>query len=223
MNKKQDMNLKVYILLSFTVVLTTMNTYGQSDPKVIVPNFNDTYCKYVLKLETGQTDIDYQDFRYSFIKSEQFRIASSQSLKLDSLENEMYTQIDNSNYQEVVKITKQMLSIDYTNMTAHKILRQTYSIINDTINATKYKAIQFGLLQSIVENGDGQTCSTAWPVIQISEEYFILEMLDAELIQQSVDADGGICDKMEVLIDDEKRTYYFEITKVFEGKENLKN
>ena len=39
-----------------------------------------------------------------------------------------------------------MLSIDYTSMIAHKILRQTYNIIGDTLNAKKYKTIQFGLL-----------------------------------------------------------------------------
>ena len=133
----------------------------------------------------------------------------------------MYNQMSEENFDSILIITKKMLSIDYTNMTAHKVLRQTYNIIGDTINEKKYKEIQFGLLKSIVNNGDGKSCSTAWPVIQISEEYFILEMLDAKLSKQSLYNHGGLCDKMEVDINGEKKTYFFEVTKVFEGRKNI--
>ena len=72
-------------------------------------------------------------------------------------------------------------------------------------------------MYSIVTKGDGKTCETAWPVIQISEEYFILEMVGAEIEKQSIDHEGRICDKMEVKVDDKKDIYYFEVSKVFEG------
>lgn len=213
--------MKKSILIFLTITLTTFCSYGQTKNDVVIPTFEDKYCKYIKQLEDGQTDIDYQDFRFSFIESEQFKIAKIKSSELDSLKKEMYTQMDNSNYQEIIKITKQMLSIDYTSMTAHKILRQTYKIVGDTINAAKYKTIQFGLLNSIVKKGDGQTCSTAWPVIQISEEYFILEMVGAKLQKQSIDNEGGLCDKMEVKVDGKKKIYYFETSKVFLGYKKL--
>jgi len=114
-----------------------------------------------------------------------------------------------------------MLSIDYTSMLAHKILRQTYKMIGDSINSAKYKAIQFGLLNSIVKKGDGKSCETAWPVIQITEEYFILSMIGATLQKQSIVNDGGICDKMDVKEDGNLKTYYFETSKVFAGYKNL--
>jgi len=209
--------MKKSTLLILTFILTSICSFGQTTPQVIIPNFNDKFCDYIKKLEAGQTDIDYQDFRFSFIESEQFKIANKKSTEYDSLKKEMYVQMDKSNYQEIIKITKQMLSIDYTSMIAHKILRQTYKIAADTINAAKYKTIQFGLLNSIVKKGDGKTCETAWPVIQIEEEYFILEMVGAKLKKQSIDNDGGLCDKMEVKVDGKKKTYYFETSKVFEG------
>lgn len=210
------------IILLLTIVLTTsICSLGQTIPQVIIPAFNDKFSGYVKKLEAGQTDIDYQDFRFSFIESEQFKVANVKSTELDSLKKEMYLQMNKSNYQELIKVTKQILSIDYTSMIAHKILRQTYKIVGDTINAAKYKTIQFGLLNSIVKNGDGKTCSTAWPVIQIEEEYFILEMIEAKLIQQSINNDGGLCDKMDVKVDGKKKTYYFETRKIFEGYKKL--
>lgn len=212
---------KSTLLLLIFLLTATISSFGQTVPQVVVPNFTDKYCDYVKKLEAGLTDIDYQDFRFSFIESEQFKIASKKSSEFDSLKREMYVQMDKSNYQEIVKITKLMLSIDYTSMIAHKILSQTYKIIGDTINEAKYKTIRFGLLKSIVKNGDGQSCSTAWSVIQISEEYYILEMVGAKLQKQSVDKDGGLCDKMEVKIDGNNMIYYFETSKVFEGYKKL--
>ncbi len=213
--------MKKSTLLFLAIISTAIGSFGQAIPEVVIPNFNDTYSDYVKKLEAGKTDIDYQAFRFSFIESEQFKIASKKSFKFDSLKSEMYAQMATSNYPVVINITKQMLSIDYTSMIAHKILRQTYKAAGDTINALKYKTIQFGLLNSIVKNGDGKTCATAWSVIQIEEEYFILEMVGAKLQKQSIDNKGGLCDKMEVKVDGKKRVYYFETTKVFEGYKKL--
>ena len=189
---------------------------------MIAPTFNDTYSRFVKQLEAGNTAINYREFRESFIESEQFKIASNKRHEIDSLKKEMYVQMNASNYPEIIKITKAMLSIDYTSMLAHKILRQTYKIVGDTLNAKKYKAIQFGLLYSITDSGNGKTCATAWPVVQIDEEYFMLQMLGAKLLKQSIDNSGGLCDKMDVKMEDGgEKTYYFETSKVFEGYKKL--
>ena len=209
-------------LFIFTFLLTAFLSFGQTSTQVSIPTFNDKYSKFVKQLESGQTDINYKDFRESFIESEQFKIASKKSTASDSLKKEMHSLMNKKDYQGIIKVTKEMLSIDYTSMTAHKILRQTYKIVGDTINASKYKTIQFGLLNSIVKNGDGKTCLTAWPVIQIDEEYFILQMLGAVSQKQSIDNTGGLCDKMEVKTEEgDKKTYYFETSKVFEGYKKL--
>jgi hypothetical protein len=208
-------------ILLFVCFLLNLLAFGQSSSEIIIPTFQDKYSESVKKLEAGETDINYQNFRYSFIESQQFIVANGKSKEMDSLKKEMFIQMKNSNSSEIISITKQILSIDYTDMMAHKILRQTYKIIGDTVNAAKYKTIQFGLLNSIVKNGDGNTCATAWPVIQVTEEYFILQMVGAELQKQTTDSDGGLCDMMQVKIDGKKKTYYFEITKVFQGYKKL--
>ena len=201
------------ILTTLVTSLTFIKIYGQEPSQIIVPNHNDKYSEYVQMLENGDTDIDYQDFRFSFLKSEQFLIASN----LYNLTTQMYAEVDKSNYAEIISITQQMLSMDYTNMLAHKILSQTYSSLGDTLNAQKYKTIQFGLMRSILNLGDGKTCATAWTVIQISEVYFILDMLDAKVKQQSLYNKGGFCDKIDAVLEGKKKTYYFEVSKVIEG------
>ena len=119
-------------LILLTFILTSFYSFGQTTPEVIVPKFNDKYSNIVKQLEAGKTDINYTEFRESFIESEQFKIASKEKKEFDSLKEEMYSQMNKSNSQEIIRITKAMLSIDYTSMLAHKIMRQTFKIIGDT-------------------------------------------------------------------------------------------
>jgi hypothetical protein len=200
------------------VLVLSHPTRGENRSSVAVPGYHDKYSKLVKQLEAGQTNINYTEFRESFLESEQFKAASKQKPDLSTLRTEMYELMQKSEYAELIEVTQRMLSIDYTDMEAHKILRQTYKNLGDTANSKKHHDIEFGLLNSIIKKGDGKTCQTAWPVIQVNEEYFILQVvLGAKLQKQSLDSAGGLCDKMEVQTDGGNKTYYFEISKVFKG------
>jgi hypothetical protein len=206
------------LLLCFFVLLTLCHhAFAESDPPVTVPRYDDTYSRFVKQLEAGKTDIDYTEFRHSFLESEQFKAIANQKPDLASLRTRMRELMKDSKYAEIVAVTKQMLTLDYTDIGAHKILQQTYKILGDSAQSKKYHDIEFGLLNSIVKKGDGKSCQTGWPVIQVEEEYFILAMLGAKVQKQSIDRTGGVCDRMEVETPEGKRTYYFKISKVLEG------
>jgi hypothetical protein len=213
------MTKKSFFYLTSLLLLPTLFTFGQ-DPKIERPNYNDKYSEYVKQLEDGKTDIDFADFRNSFLESEQF---SKKSTNYNNLKKKVYTEIQNKNYKEIVRLTKSMLSLDYTSMFAHKYLQQTYKILGDTINSNKYHDIEFGLLYSITKSGDGKTCETGWHVTQIEEEYFILNMIGANLQSQSISSGGqNMCDKMVVKTEDgETKTYFFEANKVFEMEKKM--
>jgi hypothetical protein len=189
------------------------------DGKIAIPSFDDKYSKYVAQLEGGDLDIDYTDFRHSFLESTQY---GKKGEDYDKLKKKVYEAINNKKYEKVIDLCKGMLSIDYTSMFAHKYLQQSAKILGDTLQQKKYHDIEFGLLNSIVKSGDGRTCETGWHVTQIEEEYFILQMVGAELRSQSV-AQGGknACDKMVVKTEKGEVTYYFEANKVFEMERKL--
>jgi uncharacterized protein DUF4919 len=204
-----------YTILAFTFLLSVPLSFGQSSTEVKVPSFGDKYSQFVKQLESGQTSINYKEFRESFIESEQFKEAAKKSKEYDDLKEELYSLVKNNSYQKIIPLAKQMLSLDYTSMIAHTMLSQAYKNLGNNSNAEKYKTIQLGLINSIIKNGDGKTCETSWPVIKIEEEYFILQVLGASLLKQST---NGTCDKMYVKTqEDERNTIYFEISKVFEG------
>jgi hypothetical protein len=198
-------------------LVSSPQAYCENTAAVAIPRYDDTYCKLVKKLEAGDTNIDYAAFRESLLGSRQFQVIGEQQSTLDALRKDMHELMKESKYSDIIVVAKKMLSIDYTDMEAHKILQQTYKILKDDSNRDKYHAIEFGLLNSIVKRGDGKTCATAWPVIQVTEEYFILQMIGAKVLQQGIDNTGGMCDKMEVQTEQGKKVYYFEITKIFKG------
>jgi hypothetical protein len=209
---------KIYTL-TLILILQSILVLGQ-DANVVMPEYKDKYSDFVKQLENGKTDIDYTDFRNSFLESKQF---SKKSTNYDGLKKQVYSAIEKENYQQIIMLTKAMLSIDYTSMFAHKYLQQTYKILGDTLNKNKYHDIEFGLLYSITKSGDGKTCETGWHVTQIEEEYFILNMVGADLQSQSIsNGEHNTCDKMIVQTEeDETKTYYFEANKIFEMERKM--
>jgi hypothetical protein len=211
-------NLCKAVISCFAMLMFAQSALAADTNGVVVPPYHDDYSAYVKRLEAGETNLNYTDFRESFLESEQFKVAGGQVTELQTLRKEMHELMRNKKYAEIIDITRKMLTIDYTDMEAHKILQQTYKILGDMQNSKKYHDTELGLLNSIIKNGDGKTCETGWPVIQINEEYFILRMLGARLERQSIDHTGGLCDKMEVQTDKgETVVYYFDISRVFEG------
>lgn len=214
-------NLKGTVLFCVAAFAICHPVGAQTSSAVIVPPYKDKYSVTVKKLEAGETKINYREFRESFLESEQFKVVGIANSDLGALRKQMHDLMNQAKYPEIIDVAKKMLSIDYTDMEAHKILQQTYKIRGDETNRNKYHDIEFGLLNSIVKNGDGKTCRTAWPVVQVTEEYFILQMIGAKLLQQSIDNSGGLCDKMDVQTKEGNRTFYFDVTKVFEGYKKM--
>lgn len=211
------MNTAKFVLYCCAVAALGHRALAESEAKIAIPEYGDKYSKFVKQLEAGETEIDYTEFRHSFLESEQFKVIGNQKPDLTTLRSTLHELMKKSNYSEIIEVTKKMLSLDYTDMGAHKILQQTYKILGDTAKAKKHHDIEFGLLNSIVKKGDGKTCGTGWPVIQVEEEYFILAMLNAKVRKQAIDNTGGVCDRMEVETPEGNTTYYFEVSKVFDG------
>ena len=210
------------LFITVTFFVFSQLCQAQDTGEIILPAWNDKYSEFVRQLEAGNTKIDYKEFRYSFLESKQFQIKAEKKTQYDSLKMAMFAEANAAHYSEVIRLSKAMLSIDYTSQVAHKYLQQTYKIIGDIAKRNKYHDIEFGLIYSISLSGNAKTCATSWEVIQVEEEYFTLAMIGAKLKKQSIDKSGTkICDKMEVVNEDGKdEVYYFDITKLFQKEQN---
>lgn len=68
----------------------------------------------------------------------------------------------------------------------------------------------YGLMRSITAKGDGKTAKSAWKVISVAEEYALLNELDAQVLEQSLE---GACDRLLAKMPDgAEREFYFDVS-----------
>lgn len=197
------MNFKLLVLFT----LMQAKVFCQTTP-IVVPPFKDDYSKVVSMLEQGRTDIDYKVFRESLLKSNQYDLIKKGKRIMDSLSYFIFKAVDEGDHNTVITVANSILSIDYTNMIVHKMLYEAYKSKGDSLNAKKYATIQTGLLNSILKQGNGNSCATAWPVVQVTEEGFILEMSGGEIIDMKIDPDN-LCDTFTLNLNGIKKKYFF--------------
>jgi hypothetical protein len=197
------MNFKLLVLF----VLMQAKVFCQNSP-IAAPAFEDEYSKVVFMLEQGKTDIDYKVFRESVLKSNQYNVIIKGKRIMDSLSYFIFKADDEADYDTVINVANSILSIDYTNITVHRMLYQAYKSKGDSLNAKKHATIQTGLLNSILKHGNGNSCATAWPVVQVTEEGYILKMLGGEIIDMGIDTDN-LCDTFTLNLNGIKKDYFF--------------
>ena len=105
--------------LLFWLVVFALSQTALPQDTVAIPRYGDKYSKFVRQLEAGETNVNYREFRDSFLESEQFKVAGNQTPDLDALRKTMHELMKKAKYAEDVDVANKMLSIDYTYMCEH--------------------------------------------------------------------------------------------------------
>ena len=197
-------NMRLIFLLLVLFSLTSV--------KAQHPDSIPEYADFVAELNSGNFDIDYREFRISYLYSEEFTEKSGSDYA--ELLQDFYKYIRKEKPQKAIDACQKMLKIDYTSMVAHKHIELMAKVIGDTALYNKHHHIEFELFKSIVHTGDGKTCESSWEVTQVEEEYFVLRVIGAEQIEQSL---VGMCDQMDFIRDGKRETLYFGLQYVFES------
>jgi hypothetical protein len=194
--------------ITLIFILPCLISCSQNNSTNSSPRPKDLYLEYVKKLDSGITDINYVEFRRSLIQSPQFKKVKSSQTQMDSLGGLMLLAAKDSNLKEVIVFSKQILDIDYTNLMAHKMLRQSYEYLGDTINQYKHLKIGVGLLNSILKSGDGKSCNSAWLIVQTTEEGFVIEMIGGQIVNFEKNKNPN-CEKFTINNEGKIEEYYF--------------
>lgn len=99
--------------------------------------------------------------------------------------------LDENNMQGAIEAINRILETRYLDRHVHATAAFVYEKIGDEARSTYHRKFAEGLLESIRQSGDGLSYETAFIVIDVREEYLVLGVLDAELIQQSLTEHGG--------------------------------
>ncbi|MDB5431659.1 MAG: hypothetical protein JWP35_2775 [Caulobacter sp.] len=180
----------------------------------VAPHDNDDFSRLVAQAEADDPATDFRALRFAWLTSAAKKRGGDTLALTQKLAGAVRARKD----AEVAAIARQIIAIDYTDMRAHKYLRQACAILKDQVCADHEHFVEFGLLKSIVGVGrDGRSLATAWEVISIPEEYFIVEMAGLRSSQQALVFDNDKpYDVLTVTTEDGKTmSVYFDIAAFF--------
>lgn len=182
-------------------------------PAMRAPTDRGKYDELVAKAEAGD-DVDFLELRLAYLKSAAFQSAMQRRDEVHELRRKMFAAMQaGGNPQAVLDVAQQTLAIVWIDLEAQKARRQACHLLKDEECAARGRRIELGLLKSITESGDGKTCKSAWTVISVDEEYFILHMAGMKLERQALTrGDGGACDAMHTVDEaGEEHTFFFDV------------
>ncbi len=118
--------------------------------------------------------------------------------------------VKNKDYPKAIELSKPWLAKVPVDAEVHYLRAHLLKRAGDIAGSMHHFHCYYGLLSSITATGDGKTLKTAYKVISVSEEYYLLSDIEAELIDQALETP---CDRMHVkLADGTETTLYFDVS-----------
>ena len=171
------------------------------------------YEELVAKLKQGDTSIDFKKLRLAFTETKEFSpYGGSESREL------MNDALAKKDFKEALKLANERLKNYYVDIDAHFTAMIANLELKREKEAGFHRNVVRGLLDSILDGADGKTAKTAYFVISIREEYFVMSYNGYRVAGQALKMlDGHTYDVLSGTNPDTKETaeVYFNIDKVF--------
>jgi hypothetical protein len=146
-----------------------------------------------------------------------FAYADSTSPKPDTNANKktMTKALNDKDYAAAIKNADTVLASNYADMDAHFVEYVAHKELKESEATELHKFVLQGLLDSIMDSGDGKTEETAYVVIDVHEEYVVLRVMGVGLPKsQSYAHKNGHAFDAIVYVDPQtkdQKTIYFNL------------
>jgi hypothetical protein len=160
----------------------TLAFLGQDAPKP-----PSEYGALLAKVKGGDLSIDFQKLRFSYMESPEYKKAKDTSGE-DRL---MWKAFNADDYKEAIKNADAVLASEFVNLDAHFVASASYDKLGDAKQSDFHRAVFVGLIKSITDLGDGKSTKTAYVVINVHEEYVVLNVLGLRRGNQALVAEDG--------------------------------
>lgn len=173
------------------------------------------------QVKQADPDFDFTELRWTFAQTANY---DPYNFDESGLEDSMYDAYDNQDYELAIEIANQLLEKNYLLPDPHFIALQSYDKLGDQKNADFHNYFLRGLITSIAKSGDGRSPETAFIVVQIKEEYFMLNILGLQDSEQTFTEINGIPYDVFNGIDETTNnptTIYFDISIPYSWINNL--
>jgi Domain of unknown function (DUF4919) len=145
------------------------------------------YGTLLARVKEGDLSVDFQRLRFSYMDSPERRTAQDISYE----RAEMVRAVGAKDFKLALGLSEVVLGAAFVDIDGHL----TACIANEELQQkwwSDYHKNVFGrLLDSILNQGDGQSAATAYKVISVHEEYAVLRVLGVTPVRQSLHRSDG--------------------------------
>ncbi len=171
----------------------------------------------VAKAERGDADVDYAALRTSFASSDHYVPYDSDA---SALAIDAFKAAQAGDCPAALAKASEALKINYLSVVAHAVREDCLKQQGDDAGAARELAIGRGIAQALLATGDGKSAATAYVVVTMSEERFVLSMQGFPEERQALLNDNGHAYDLIFGHDfktHEERSVYFNVDALFLG------
>ena len=190
-------------------------TGAQAQTQAQTAGSPDPYGRLVAQAEAEDQSTDFRALRLAWLDSPLHRAAPP-----SNAEKAMRDAAAAADNVKVREAAEQVIAARYTDLEAHMMRRLACVAMQDGECAEHERFVEFGMLKSILDSGDGKAAGSAWHVTSIDEEYFVMHLAQVKLKQHAlVQQNGRTYDFLTVTTaQGVDKPMWFDITDFF-GKE----
>jgi hypothetical protein len=134
------------------------------------------------------------------------------------LQRSLTTAFNDNDLPGVLDVTAQILANDQACIRAHMLRAIALRKLERPLEADFHRAVSIGLLESVVQAGDGRSPITAWTAFRVKEEYEVIKVKGFVPEKQKLTSKGGrFYDVLDARRDDDSEAirFYFDVTELY--------
>lgn len=179
------------------ITLKDGNVQAGEAKKVDVKS-EEAYKSLLARVKNYDESVDFKELRLLYTKTKDYNPYDEDFDVRDSISNALR----NNEYEKAIGLANSILDKNYVDINAHLDMRRAYKEMKDEGKDDFHRFIIGGLVDSILDSGNGMSPETAFHVINLREEYIILAVLRLELQEERqerrIESDGHRYDRMDV-------------------------
>jgi hypothetical protein len=164
--------------LAFAVLVTLIASaaFAEGSPEPV-------YAELVARAESGDATLNYSNLRLSYSRSASYDPDGKQTAALFSAAWNAFQARD---CRTALDRSAELLKINYVSIPMHFVRSDCLKQAGDQPGSDRELAIGRGLANSLLTSGDGKSTATAYVVVTLSEEGFVLTALGIRAEKQAL-------------------------------------
>ncbi len=159
-----------------------------------------TYDELVARAKRGDANVDYLALRNAYAESPSYDPYGS---KVGALQSEMFDAYRRADCAAALAKAESILAVNFVHVDAHLLAGLCHGKLGNEAAMRRERETARGLIDSILQSGDGKSEASAFVVVEVAEEYSLLRVLGLRPSNQAlIHAQGHSYDRFDTKAND---------------------